>query len=1733
MFILILLVGFLLRSYNLKWDMGTHLHPDERFLTMVETSLRPVGSLAEYFKTDTSTLNPQNQGYGFFVYGTFPVFLIRYIAELTKQTGYDTITLLGRQLSVLTELVTILLAFLIGRKLWNDWLGLGAAAFYALSVLPIQQAHFMTVDTFTNTFGMLTVYVAVLIQMQPPISDRRKVNRLELWLFVFFGLALGMATASKVNAVTLALLLPLVIYARYLKAKSEGIEFDAYLRTFGLLTLAGVVSFVTFRVLQPYAFSGPSFFNFNLNPKWLANMQELAAAAKGLSDSPPALQWARRSFFFASSNMAFWGMGIPFAVMAILGLVGQIYTGIKKKWSPYLPIILWTLFYFLWQSISWTSSMRYFLLIYPLLAISAAWACIKLFTLSKSLIYKRIHPKVQKWSWLGGVIAILALLGTVTWAYAFTRIYSRDFTRVATSSWIYQNLPGAITISNLTSNGIEKVPISFPAEAVVEANDPFYVLYHSTVNANLDSLKLPNVLDEANKNNNSLYTLEAFLIKDGRISLGAPVKAQLATEDKNQPSQLLFKLPLYALENGETYLFEIKAVAPQSITHFQGEPQLALPRSDGSFHTINLPRIAGTITPGRNQRLSFTVPNAGQITELEIPHLMDLSQNPNLKRLQFRLFTANNPENLSTGELEGDFLSVDSGTVSDYKLAFDQPLTVPAQQELILELSLNEGQGAIAINAPVNLLETSWDDALPVSKPGFIPYGDTYGTYQGKNLELYWAEDQNKLDRMVDYLSNADYILMSSNRVWGTTVRVPERYPLATLFYQELMGCPKDSDLVKCYNDAELGSNLGRLGFDLVHVGTSYPSLGNLRFNDQYAEEAFSVYDHPKTLVFRKNASFDLNQVKALFAQVDLNKVANITAKQADTYKPANTPQSQFQLTPEEKKTQTEGGTWSELFNRTSPINTSPFLGAAALYLFICLFGWLVFPITRLALGGLLDKGFAFTKIIALLGLAYVVFIAGNIGIQNTKSNILLVVLIVVVINLIVAYLTRNGLKSDLKRMWKQYLLIEVLGLLAFAFFLYIRYQNPDLWHPWKGGEKPMDFSFFNAVLKSSIFPAYNPWFAGDFINYYYYGFVILAMPVKLLGIIPAIAYNIILPIWYSLVFIGAFSIGWNLLKAILRESPQFKLFGQPFWAGLWSALLLAFLGNLGAIRLFKETLEKLGSGGTDLALATGLQKIGFFFSGFIKYLQKTPLPLYPGDWYWIPSRMIPGEPITEFPMFTFLYADLHAHLMVMPVAILAVAWGLSFLQTRMEFGDTLKSRIGKIIAVFGLGGLVLGSLKPINTWDFYTYPLLAILVVLYTGIRYGKHVAQGWHKILNYLPTIASAIGLFGLSVLMYKPFNDLFRPGYNKVALWDGTQTPLKSYTGHWGLFLFIITAFLLWETYNWMKTTRVSRLKKFQPHLRTIIIAIVFLSLAFAGLLLMKAVVVVYAFPLCVLALFLLTTEEKSDSKRLIYFIIGTALLLTILVELIWPEGDNGRQNSVFKLYLQAWILLSLVAGPAIMIVWKAHRNWKLSFQLLYEVSLVLLLVGAAFFPVMAGIDKMTDRMDKNAEHTLDGMKFMQTSSYIEPGTLDPQRPEQVQAMSLSEDYDAIIWMQDHVKGSPVILEGQAYEYRWGNRFTIYTGLPGLVGWNYHQRQQHAVLADNRVQERVDAVNEFYNTTDMEFSREFLEKYQVAYIIVGQLEERFYPGDGLDKFALNEGILWDKVYSSGQTSIYQVKP
>src|SRR5258706_14896106 len=123
-----------------------------------------------------------------------------------------------------------------------------------------------------------------------------------------------------------------------------------------------------------------------------------------------------------------------------------------------------------------------------------------------------------------------------------------------------------------------------------------------------------------------------------------------------------------------------------------------------------------------------------------------------------------------------------------------------------------------------------------------------------------------------------------------------------------------------------------------------------------------------------------------------------------------------------------------------------------------------------------------------------------------------------------------------------------------------------------------MYFSFFNAVLNLSSFTPYDPWFAGGYINYYYYGFVLAAMPVKLLGIVPTMAYNFILPTWFAMIAIGAFAIGFSVVE---KPESDVDEDGHPpvdlrLVAGLAAAVLTMLIGNLGTVQLIFNAAQRI-----------------------------------------------------------------------------------------------------------------------------------------------------------------------------------------------------------------------------------------------------------------------------------------------------------------------------------------------------------------------------------------------------------------------------------------------------------------------------------------------------------------------------------------------------------------------------
>ncbi|MCA9995912.1 MAG: glycosyltransferase family 39 protein, partial [Anaerolineales bacterium] len=277
----ILLLGAYFRFTGLDWDKTYHLHPDERFLTIVASQLESVSNPLTYLRTSESPLNPYNTGQGFYVYGNFPMTVTRYVAEWTTAvcatattvpdnpptrcpytfTAYDGVRQLGRFLSGLVDLIAVFFTFLIGRRLYDWRVGLVAAFLQATAVMPIQQSHFFTMDNWASSLTIIALYAAV---RAAGLGDEKPEWR-SSW-YVLFGLGLGLAVSSRINIAPLA---GMIAVSGIIWLERRGFDWPSFFkapiqtavthpdlqRVITSVLLAAVVSLITFRLAQPYAFA--------------------------------------------------------------------------------------------------------------------------------------------------------------------------------------------------------------------------------------------------------------------------------------------------------------------------------------------------------------------------------------------------------------------------------------------------------------------------------------------------------------------------------------------------------------------------------------------------------------------------------------------------------------------------------------------------------------------------------------------------------------------------------------------------------------------------------------------------------------------------------------------------------------------------------------------------------------------------------------------------------------------------------------------------------------------------------------------------------------------------------------------------------------------------------------------------------------------------------------------------------------------------------------------------------------------------------------------------------------------------------------------------------------------------------------------------------------------------------------------------------------------------------------
>ena len=981
-----------------------------------------------------------------------------------------------------------------------------------------------------------------------------------------------------------------------------------------------------------------------------------------------------------------------------------------------------------------------------------------------------------------------------------------------------------------------------------------------------------------------------------------------------------------------------------------------------------------------------------------------------------------------------------------------------------------------------------WDDALPLRLPG------RERDFREVTLELYADESPEKARKLADNLRRADYVILSSERLLGSIPRLPTRFPIAVEYYRLLFG--------------------GDLGFDLVAQFDSRPRLLWMSLDDRQAQEDFTVYDHPTVRIFKKAERFSAESVAAQLAAVPLDGVERIKAVEAGS-------RGGLTLAPDEWSAVRAAGTWSTSFALDGWAARLPILawllvveGLSLAALPVC---WWLFP-------HLPDRGLAASKVVGLLIVSYLAWLGASLHLVPFGRGSSAIALVLLALGSVLLSLRhRRELVGDLRARRRSLLLTEVVFLVSFGFMLAVRAANPDLWHPHFGGEKPMDFAYLNAVIKSASFPPYDPWFAGGYINYYYFGFVLVAVLTHLAAVPPAQAYNLGVATIFATTATAAFAVGATIAAG--RYARPGRLLGGVVTAGAISVLCLGVLGNLDGVLQLREGLWKLGGEGVPsiLPLITGLTRT---VSGLVAVVRGAALP--PFD-FWRSTRFIGPEhpgPIHEFPFFTFLYGDLHAHMISMPLQVSAVLVGLQIVRTGWR-----SSAAPRMLALLALAALLVGSLRATNTWDFPTYLGITTAAAVLAA-RPARSVS--WLVAGGMAAGVAAAV--YAASSLLFLPFlhkYELFYSGFTRVE----AVTDVAQFLIIHGLLLFVTGSWLIREALRLRPALARgpgapawpggSFYGVAAPPIELAMdgraVALGTLAIGLLGVLVSAGRGVIAIVIAVGLAAWVIGRARRRSPERWFLLALGGAASATlVLPELVAVRGDVGRMNTVFKFYLQGWLLLSLLAGPAVVALLRRHRSASRApapWLRAWAMALGLLMLGALVYPVLATPARSSLRFAQ-LPPTLDGMAFMARARHTE------NRAD----LALPDDYRAIRWMLENVEGTPVILEGQAPLYRWGSRFSVYTGLPTVVGWDWHQKQQRWAYQE-RVDQRGRDVAAAYESSNGAVAWHVLRKYRVEYVVVGGLERAYYPPAGLEKFEHMVGEGLQVAYRDGAVTIYRV--
>jgi len=959
----------------------------------------------------------------------------------------------------------------------------------------------------------------------------------------------------------------------------------------------------------------------------------------------------------------------------------------------------------------------------------------------------------------------------------------------------------------------------------------------------------------------------------------------------------------------------------------------------------------------------------------------------------------------------------------------------------------------IRSNVPENsiILSEHWEEPIPYLE-----------NYKVEEMLLYEEDTAEKARALSLSLTRADYIVFYSNRLYGTIPRLTERYPITGEYYRALFDGRLGFSLI---NAEEKRISLSCLSFfedTFSSAGLATPTSGKPKewcysINVGKTDESFSVYDHPRTMLFKKVSRLTQQEILSLFLNPDKQEsvLTEYSSATAD----------------------------SPFFTTKDTGLNEVMIVVRWIFLFLVL-GVLGLPFVYKIFEILPGKGVFFSKHLSLLLFCIFVWLLASTKVSNfTKDAIYIGGALFIILSLALYVFQWSRILSWVKKEAGTILISEGLFLFAFLAFLFIRLANPDLWHPYLGGEKPMEMAYLSATMRSPFMPPYDPWFAGEHLNYYYWGYFLVATMGNLLHIAPTLLFNLAVPTFFALTFMGGFGVGyviagvWQSARKPHQPGGNKLSLRSPLLAGVIVSFSVVVIGNLdGAIQVLQGTVG---------CVFTGCD--GLFKDGTIAF-----------D-FWRSSRMMgpdpPGFEITEFPFFTFLFGDLHPHMMALPFTLFSICVLFSVF---LRF--VLSEKLDKTMAIVGCGvlGVSIGSLRLLNTWDYPIYLILAIgILFLANYIRYGGG------GLLVFIRSSAYALWVFGIGFLVFLPFHLTYifpidTSGILPIVKTTNTTTVVQ-FLSIFGFFFVIVFWVLFSEILKKIDGTPLSYLWRNMGIFKKGLVLIVFICvlsgvLWWLSLYTGETVVLMLPVLCCLSALLFFNIRARTSittvSQVFILFILAVAVLEVVGVEFFRLANDIDRMNTVFKAYFQIWVLFSIVAG---VFLWRycldaTQSSFFYRRALLFVIG--LLVIGVLVYPVLGTHKRIAVRFDSNQPLTLNGASYMTKAVYRDP----------LGEIQLSRDKEAVDWMLANFKGLPVIAEAVIPIYRWGSRVSVYTGFPTVIGWTWHQEQQR-IFSHKEITQRVVDVEKLYISKDMSVVKEIIQKYDIEYVFLGRVEMLYY--------------------------------